>query len=619
MQGRRHHLRPGNSGAWVGLLVALAALPGSLATLPSSSARAESVQTSALTPGDENLREAELPAPLSVEDAERYRLIFAFQQQERWAEADRTIHNLDNPLLLGAVEAQRYLSKRYRASYAELADWLAQHADEPEAREIHALALARHPRGAPAPAHPAAATLPPQGFGDDSDGAAPGQISAAEHREARQLRAEIRRFAAREPRRAELILARAEANHLLTTAERDELRTLISEGYSAEGKVQEAQMLSAASDTPADAAAAHWQAGLAAWRLGRYAEAGTHFQAVARAPGQSSWTVSAAAYWAARVELRSRHPELFNYWLRMAAEYPRTFYGLLAERTLGVDTDVDFENAPFTQADADMLDAMPAGRRALALVQIGETSRAEAELRPLVPHAHAALIGALVAIAERANMPGLSLQLAARASEGDARHHYHALYPVPHWTPLGGFTVDRALLFAVMRQESQFSPHVQSTAGAVGLMQLMPATAHAMAKRTGVSLAKSARHPARDALAEPELNLALAQEYIVSLTEQDYIGNNLVLIAAAYNCGPAAVQHWETTPQLRRDPLLFIESMPSHETRIFTERVLANYWIYRQRLGQPVPDLDALAAGHWPTYTALDSTSEADRRHAENR
>jgi soluble lytic murein transglycosylase len=620
MQGRRPHLRPGNSWAWVGLLVALGALPGSLATLPSSSARAESVQTSALTPGNENLREAELPTVLTADDAERYRHIFALQQQERWAEANREIRNLDNRLLLGAVEAQRYLSKQYRASYAELTHWLAQHADEPEARAIHALALARRPRGAPAPAHPAAAaSLPPRGFDDESDGAAPDRHSAAGRREALQLRVEIRRFAALEPRRAELLLAGYEAKHLLTASERDELRSLIAAGYFAEGKVHEALMLSAGSYTPAYAAAAHWQAGLAAWRLGRYAEAGTHFQAVARSPGQSSWTVSAAAYWAARVELRSRHPELFNYWLRIAADYPRTFYGLLARRTLGIDTYFDFENAPFTEIDAGMLDAMPAGRRALALLQVGETSRAEAELRALVPHAHAALIEALVAVAERANMPGLSLQLAARAAEGDGRHRYHALYPVPRWTPLGGFTVDRALLFAVMRQESQFLPHVQSNAGAVGLMQLMPATAHAMAKRTGVSLAKSARHPARDALADPELNLALAQEYIVSLTEQDYIGNNLVLIAAAYNCGPGTVQRWETTAQLRRDPLLFVESIPSHETRIFTERVLANYWIYRQRLGQPVPDLDALAAGQWPTYTALDSTSEPDRRHAENR
>jgi hypothetical protein len=79
------------------------------------------------------------------------------------------------------------------------------------------------------------------------------------------------------------------------------------------------------------------------------------------------------------------------------------------------------------------------------------------------------------------------------------------------------------------------------------------------------------------------------------------------------------VQRWDSSPELTRDPLLFIESIPSRETRTFTERVLANYWIYRQRLGQPVPDLDALAAGDWPTYTALDSTTEPDRRHAENR
>ena len=379
-------------------------------------------------------------------------------------------------------------------------------------------------------------------------------------------------------------------------------------------------MLSAATHSPAFAAAANWQAGLAAWRLGRYAEAGDHFQAVVRAHGQSKWMITAAAYWAARVELRDRHPELFNYWLRIAAEHAHTFYGLLARRTLGIDTPLDFENAPFTATDADMLESVPAGRRALALLQVGETGRAEAELKVLAPHARAQLLDALVAVADRANMPGLSLQLAARAAEGDRSHRDHALYPVPRWTPLGGFTVDRALLFAVMRQESQFSPRVRSNAGALGLMQLMPATAHAMAKRTGVPLASGARHGEREALAEPELNLALAQEYIVSLIEQEQIGSNLVLIAAAYNGGPGAVQRWDQAPELRRDPLLFIESIPSRETRVFTEHVLANYWIYRQRLGQPSPDLDALAAGQWPTYIALDSTTEPDdRRHADNR
>ena len=54
------------------------------------------------------------------------------------------------------------------------------------------------------------------------------------------------------------------------------------------------------------------------------------------------------------------------------------------------------------------------------------------------------------------------------------------------------------------------------------------------------------------------------------------------------------------------DPLLFIESLPSGETRMFIERVLTNLWIYRARLGQATPSLDALAAGDWPTYMPLD-------------
>lgn len=619
MQGRRYQLRPGNAWARLCFVAVLATLPGALATLPSSSARADSVRVSALSPGNERLGEIDLPRVLTAADAECYRRIFALQEAHRWSEANRLIRTLDDPLLVGTIKAERYLSPAYRASYDELRRWLAQYADEADAKAIYELALKRRPTGADAPAQPVVAKLPPVSADEaGDDAAARSRLSLKERRQAAQLTHEIRRLARREPRKAELVLAGYDAKRLLTAGQRDELRVDISAGYLANGKVQEALMLSAAAHSPAYAATAHWQAGLAAWRLGRYAEAGVNFQSVVRTPGQSSWMVAAAAYWAARVELRNRHPELFDYWLRIAAEHPRTFYGLLARRTLGIDTYFDFEDAPFTEVDADMLESAPAGRRAFALLQLGETARAEAELRTLLPRAHQALVEALMGVAERANMPGLSLQLAARAGKGDGRHRDRALYPLPRWTPLGGFTVDRALLFAVMRQESHFLPRVRSNAGAVGLMQLMPATAHAMAKRSGMTLAPL-RHPAQQGLARPELNLALAQEYIMSLIDEAQIGDNLVLIAAAYNCGPGAVQHWPMTPAMRRDPLLFIESIPSRETRVFTKRVLANYWIYRERLGQPTPDLDALAAGEWPTYTAFDSTTEPDGRHAETR
>ena len=73
---------------------------------------------------------------------------------------------------------------------------------------------------------------------------------------------------------------------------------------------------------------------------------------------------------------------------------------------------------------------------------------------------------------------------------------------------------------------------------------------------------------------------------------------------------------WRRRTDDQDDPLLFIESLPSLETRLFIERVLANFWIYRERLGQDTPSLDAIAAGNWPYYFSLD---EKGVRIAHNR
>jgi soluble lytic murein transglycosylase len=622
MQGRRYQLQPGRTWAGLGVFVALAAvLPGSLTTL-SPSAAAQSVRTSALTPGTESLREADLPSVLAAGEAQRYRHIFGLQGTGQWAAADREIALLKDKQLLGAVEAQRYLHPHWRPRYAELSRWLALHADEPGAKAIYALALKHQPAAAAPPAKPIAAPLLVRDLADETSGATAAptphkSLTALERRRADLLQEEIRGLAFADPRRAQRTLDSDEAARLLDADDIDELRTVVADGYLAAGQAQQALALSASPHSAVYAPMAHWQAGLAAWRLGQLGQARGHFQAVARAQGVSSRATAAAAYWAARVELRSGRPELFTYWLGVAAEHPRTFYGLLARHTLGIDTAFDFDRSPFTESDAQQLLEVPAGRRALALLQVGETARAEAELRGLAPRASAAVIEAMVGVADRANMPALSLQLAGLIGEGGQRLH-HALYPVPRWTPIGGFTVDRALVFAVMRQESQFFADAKSYAGALGVMQLMPATAHAMARRAGVRLTARDR-TMRDALADPEFNMALAQEYITELMQNERIKGNLLLLAAAYNCGPGALQRWQSDPQLRKDPLLFVESIPSHQTRIFTERVLANYWIYRLRLGQPLPDLDALAAGEWPTYTALDHPPEPDRRHAENR
>jgi soluble lytic murein transglycosylase-like protein len=434
-------------------------------------------------------------------------------------------------------------------------------------------------------------------------------LSSAELERAYQFKNELRRIAEANPAKAEGMLQGNEAKHLLDEADMNEARGMIAEAYLSSARVRR---VAADTGVGIDQPAAEFEAGLADWRRNRFGEARKHFETAAMAHNATPGQAAAAAFWAARTQLRTRHPELVNYWLGIAAQHPYAFYGLLARRTLGVDSYFNFEIGAFTDGDARTLMGVASGRRALALLQVGETQRAEAELRGMAARGEAGLMQALEALADRANLPALAFQLAAYLSQSDGRNHDRSLFPVPRWTPRGGFTVDRALIFALMRQESQFLSNVRSRSGAAGVMQLMPATARSMASRLNLSV-----HD-RQSLSDPELSLALAQEYISVLLSTDKIGNNLVLLAAAYNSGPGPIPRWLADEDVRKDPLLFLESIPSRETRGYTERVLANYWIYRKRLGQPTPDLDALAGGKWPTYTALDPPSGQGGSYAAN-
>src|SRR5579875_945868 len=598
-------------GLWIIIGLASSAL-----TAPA--VRAQDFRTAALTPGDEVLREADLPKVLSVEDAARYRHIFALQQNGRWQQADRDIAALSDRLLLGEVLAQRYLAKTYRAAYGELVDWLQHYGDEPDAKAIYDLAKKRHPAGAAAPPRPTTASTNANDNGDDlTPIPTPGALGArlqtllpADAHRAEALKKQISALAASDPRRAEQLLASKDAKLLIDSDTRDDLRAAIAEGYLAQNEPQEALTVSASNETAAYAPIANWNAGLAAWRLDRLDEARSHFQALARSTGQSPWVKSAAAFWAARVEMKAGRPENYGYWLRIAGESPRTFYGLLARHLLGIDRDPTFDSDPFTQFDAQLVDGIEAGKRILALISIGQDNLAASELRRLAAHSSPTLLQSLAALADRANLPGASLRLAGLLGDSEGNSREVASYPVPRWEPIGGFSVDRALLYALMRQESKFTPAARSHSGASGLMQLMPATAREMAKLTGAPLGPRNSKKEHAALNDPEYNLMLAQEYVKVLLGDAHINNNLILFAAAYNHGPAAAARWqEARPEYRDDPLLFIESIPSKQSRVFTQRVLTNYWIYRQRLGQKMPDLDALAAGKWPTYIAEDSAT----------
>src|SRR6185437_12929908 len=123
---------------------------------------------------------------------------------------------------------------------------------------------------------------------------------SAEEKRAAHLIHQSSVLAAPRPPRAEQLLGSKDGRALIGSATRDELRSAIAEGYLAQGEPQEALTVSAENQTAAAAPQANWDAGLAAWRLGRLDEARSHFQALARNPGQSPWMKSAAAFWAAR-------------------------------------------------------------------------------------------------------------------------------------------------------------------------------------------------------------------------------------------------------------------------------------------------------------------------------
>ena len=237
-------------------------------------------------------------------------------------------------------------------------------------------------------------------------------------------------------------------------------------------------------DSGGEPAEPNWDAGLAAWRVRSMAEAARQFEFVANDETASDWARAAGAYWAARSHLKNHEPGKVSKWMRVAAGYPRTFYGQLARRALGMDSGLAWSKPGVDDGAMQALAQTDGGLRAFALLQIGMNDLAEDELHMLLKADNRAeLAPAVLMVAHQAGLPAVSIRLAVQFQKTSNPLRDAALYPVPNWKPAGGFTLDPALLFALMRQESGFNPRAQSAAGAAGLMQLMPATATAVADR----------------------------------------------------------------------------------------------------------------------------------------
>jgi soluble lytic murein transglycosylase-like protein len=566
-----------------------------------------------------------LPQPLPPSEAARIHRVFALQHAGNMREAEREAALLDAEFSVGGtalghamqgyVLANRHLSPFTRPDTGALRDWLAQWPDLADAPAVYALLLNRLPRGAarpPAPttvmlaadlsAAPATAPVPEE---TEPVGEMPTRSPALDraiYEAARSGRPEaVQRLLARPPGLSPVYAAllRGEAAQVLFTLNRDE----------------DAYELASAGGRQASsgAALAGYMGGLAAWRMDRPDLALPQFEAGWRAGLTTSALRAATAFWAARAHLRLRDPGGYVPWMLRAAEERRTFYGMLARRTLGLD--IGFgpggQGARDTlgEADIEAVAATPQGMRAFALLQVGQEHRAEAELRRLWPSVQEApVLGrAIMLVAAKAGLVELAAQLADLVQSADGRPRDNMRFPVPRLRPADGFHLDPALVYGITRTESNFDADLTSSAGAVGLMQIMPDTASFITGRPAT--------PAlRGELRDPSVNLDLGQRYVDYLAGYDAVGGDLLRLLASYNSGPGNFTRWSAALRDGGDPLLFIEAIPVAETRAFVPRVLVYTWIYAARLHLPTPSLDELAAGGWPRYHPMEPRQEPPAR-----
>ncbi|WP_349370196.1 transglycosylase SLT domain-containing protein [Salinarimonas sp.] len=366
-------------------------------------------------------------------------------------------------------------------------------------------------------------------------------------------------------------------------------RRIVARSTLEAGDVARAYAIAAnhAAQSPAEIIEAEWTAG---WIALRFLEApGVAAGHFARAAEEATLpiSVSRVAYWRGRAAEAQGEEETAREHYGTAAAHPIAYYGQLALEALGETTlpirapDVDMEAARTALAE------LPAARALALLHEAGLGERAIPLYAALGASLEdAGLIAALgEAAVEREDPRGLLALGKAAVYRGLPLDLY--AYPTLGIPPFEPATeaVDPALVYAIARQESAFHPRAVSHAGARGLMQLMPATARATARRFGLAYA-----PER-LLSDPAYNATLGSAHLAELIE-DW-GGSYVLTFAAYNAGGGAVQRWLDRFGDPRggavDPIDWVEMISFPETRNYVQRVMENFQVYRRLLHEDRP------------------------------
>jgi soluble lytic murein transglycosylase len=531
-----------------------------------------------------------IPAQLSADQRTAYRTIFAAIRAGDWANAGTLIDAQPQGPMASVARAELILAKGSpKASDEQIVALLATAPDMPQAPAIAKLALAR---GLSVPSMPVSRDLVRY--------AGPSKRLAARALRNDRAAALLSQTAtpllkADQPSEAEAIVI-ARLPDLSPEAQAEWLQRTAWAYYLTGDDANALRLAQKARTGGGDwAVQADWVAGLAAWRQKDCNAAATAFDAVA-SRARDGEMVAAGLYWTTRADMACGRPERVEPRLRSAARLGETFYGLLAQASLGM-TDVADRGMKLTTNDWAAIGAKANVLRAAALAEIGEDGLADQALRYQARIGAAADHESLIHLAARLDMPATQIWLAQNGPSG-TRLSISARYPMPAWTPASGWQVDKALVFAHALQESQFRTDATSPAGARGVMQLMPATAQMVARHQGRTI-----DPAT--LGQPTMSIDLGQAYLRELADSGSTGGLLPKVIAAYNAGPGSIANWNARGRNLADPLLFIESIPFGETRAYVTIVLRNYWMYQQQSGAKPASLTAIAQGLWPRFPGL--------------
>ncbi len=498
---------------------------------------------------------SDTPSALSRQDRLTYTTAFDALRRGDLEAARTTAQQVQDRILLGELEFERLFHANHVATYDELVNWLTTYSDLPMAERVYTLAMRRLPDGATPPPRPG------------------GFLTRTWDSVTRAGQP------ATDPARA----ARVMLNN-------DDLQGAYDTGI---------------------ALGDWWTSGLAAWRLQRYHDAYQAFLHVADDPTEDPWVRSAGAFWAARAAGFSGRQDRIQPLLRQAARWPATFYGQIAQRQLGEEMVIQnqgprsyfstAQNQPSEElapVDARALNSFVHqdldARRTLALFEVGRRNAAAQSAREGLRRSRDTQARQMWADLYRMVAPSRSAERAASTVNA-------ADYPMPELTPEGGYTVDQALVYALIRRESAFDANARSGAGAYGLMQVMPATAAYM---TGDQ--SYVRQPQR--LLNASHNMKVGQDYINRLLAIESFKGDLLKTVASYNAGPGPMLAAIRKLGADADPLLLIEIIDVPQAREYVEKVVAAYWIYQRMMGGKTQTLDAVVSGAAGVPLSLDYT-----------